>query len=327
VAQTDSELQDRVQVPVVIDSAGTAEDSQLDEHGDAANVCFAVVTEKACAGFERAAGGEEVVDEDDSAAGADGIDVDFETIRAVLEIVVGAVDLSRELARLADGDKARRERLGDGSAEDETPALGPHHQLDALAPVGVGHEFDSQGQARRVGEQGRKVLEDNPRLGMVRNISDQTTKLFQADLRGCWVPRYDCTSGGSRIAEGICVSRLVEISTQDPPMPSNRTSKNALETIEPVGARILIRKDEDKKQTKAGIHLPDKIEIPTITGRVIAVSAQVEADSDYTIKKYDRVLFNPKHAIPVDLEGDNRLFVIPVEDVVAIFRRDQDMQD
>ena len=57
------------------------------------------------------------------------------------------------------------------------------------------------------------------------------------------------------------------------------------------------------------------------------MSAQVEADSDYTIKKYDRVLFNPKHAIPVDLEGDNRLFVIPVEDVVAIFRRDQDMQD
>lgn len=110
-------------------------------------------------------------------------------------------------------------------------------------------------------------------------------------------------------------------------MPSKPSPKNTLETIEPVGARILIRKDEDKKQTKAGIHLPDKIEIPTITGRVIAVAAQVANDSDYTIRKYDRVLFNPKHAIPVDLEGDNRLFVIPVEDVVAIFRRDQDAQD
>lgn len=110
-------------------------------------------------------------------------------------------------------------------------------------------------------------------------------------------------------------------------MPKNEASKNVLETIEPVGARILIRKDEDKKQTKAGIHLPDKIEIPTITGRVVAVSAQVEGDSDYTIRKYDKVLFNPKHAIPVDLEGDNRLFVIPVEDVVAIFRREQDKQE
>ena len=40
----------------------------------------------------------------------------------------------------------------------------------------------------------------------------------------------------------------------------------AFETVEPIGKRILIRKDEDKKQTKGGIQLPDNIEIPTITG-------------------------------------------------------------
>lgn len=98
-------------------------------------------------------------------------------------------------------------------------------------------------------------------------------------------------------------------------------SARVLEVVEPIGNRVLIRKDDDKKQTKAGIHLPDKIEIPTITGRVVAISAMVERDEDYPIKKYDRVLFNPKHAIPVEFEGDNRLFVIPVEDVVAVFRR------
>ena len=104
------------------------------------------------------------------------------------------------------------------------------------------------------------------------------------------------------------------------PKPS---SKAGLEVVEPIGARVLIRKDEDKKRTKSGIHLPDKIEIPTLTGRVIAVSAQVRSDPDYPIKQYDRVLFNPKHAIPVDFEGDNRLFVVPVEDVVALFKRDR----
>jgi chaperonin GroES len=97
------------------------------------------------------------------------------------------------------------------------------------------------------------------------------------------------------------------------------TSK--LEVVEPIGARVLIRKDEDKKQTKSGIHLPDKIEIPTLTGRVVAISAQVERDENYPIRRYDRVLFNPKHAVPVEFEGDNRLFVIPVEDVVAVFRK------
>ena len=96
--------------------------------------------------------------------------------------------------------------------------------------------------------------------------------------------------------------------------------KAVLETVEPVGKRVLIRKDEDKKITKVGLHLPDKMEIPTITGRVVAVSTEIERDDNYPIKQYDRVLFNPKHAIPVDFEGDNRLFVIPIEDIVAVFR-------
>jgi chaperonin GroES len=94
-----------------------------------------------------------------------------------------------------------------------------------------------------------------------------------------------------------------------------------LEVVEPIGPRVLIRKDEDKKQTKSGIHLPDKIEIPTLTGRIVEISTQVENDIDYPIKKYDRVLFNPKDSIPVDFEGDNRLFVVPVENIVAVFRR------
>jgi chaperonin GroES len=94
-----------------------------------------------------------------------------------------------------------------------------------------------------------------------------------------------------------------------------------LETVEPIGKRVLIRKDADKKQTKGGIQLPDNIEIPTITGRVVAVSCQVDRDEDFPIKQYDRVLFNPKRAIPVDFEGDNQLFVVPVEDVVAVFRK------
>ena len=101
----------------------------------------------------------------------------------------------------------------------------------------------------------------------------------------------------------------------------SKSSTSPLETVEPIGDRILIRKDEDKKQTRSGIHLPDKLEIPTLTGRIVAVSAQVENDPDYPIEQYDRVLFNPKEAIPVDFEGDNRLFVVPVENIVAVFRR------
>ena len=95
----------------------------------------------------------------------------------------------------------------------------------------------------------------------------------------------------------------------------------SFETVEPIGKRVLIRKDQDKKQTKGGIQLPDNIEIPTITGRIVSISAEVENSPDIPLRRYDKVLFNPKGAIPVDFEGDNRLFVVEVENVVAVFRK------
>jgi chaperonin GroES len=94
--------------------------------------------------------------------------------------------------------------------------------------------------------------------------------------------------------------------------------------VEPLGARILIRKDDARQTTKGGIVLPDQAEIPTITGRVVEISAQIAHDQDFPIRKYDKVLFHPKNAIPVDLESDNVLFVVDIDDVVAVFRRATD---
>jgi chaperonin GroES len=93
------------------------------------------------------------------------------------------------------------------------------------------------------------------------------------------------------------------------------------EFVEPLGMRILIRKDESRHETRGGIVLPAAAEIPTITGRVVEVSVQIANDDDFPINKYDKVLFHPKNAIPVDFESDNLLYVVPVQDVVAVFRR------
>ena len=93
--------------------------------------------------------------------------------------------------------------------------------------------------------------------------------------------------------------------------------------VEPLGMRVLIRKDESRNQTRGGIVLPDQAEIPTITGRVVEVSLQIERDADFPIEKYDKVLFHPRNSIPVDFEQDNLLYVVPIEDVVAVFSRDE----
>ena len=106
---------------------------------------------------------------------------------------------------------------------------------------------------------------------------------------------------------------------------ATRPTKRATEfdVIEPIGKRVVIRKDDNKRETKSGIVLPDSHEIPVITGRVIAVSKAIENDEDQTIRQYDKVLFDPREAIPVELEHDNRMFVVAIDRVLAIFRRSE----
>jgi chaperonin GroES len=99
------------------------------------------------------------------------------------------------------------------------------------------------------------------------------------------------------------------------------TKRPEFDIIEPIGERVVVRKDDNKRQTKSGIVLPDSHEIPVITGRVIAISKAIENDEDQTIRQYDKVLFDPREAIPVELEHDNRLFVVHLDRVLAIFRR------
>ena len=43
--------------------------------------------------------------------------------------------------------------------------------------------------------------------------------------------------------------------------------KTVTDFVEPLGGRILIRKDEARQTTRGGIVLPDKAEIPTIYAR------------------------------------------------------------
>lgn len=106
-------------------------------------------------------------------------------------------------------------------------------------------------------------------------------------------------------------------------MATSTNRKLDYDIIEPVGKRVVIRKDENRRETRSGIALPDSHEIPVITGRVIAISKQIERDEDLTIRQYDKVLFDPREAIPVELEHDNRMFVVHIDRVLAIFRKDK----
>ena len=118
---------------------------------------------------------------------------------------------------------------------------------------------------------------------------------------------------------GVVVCRTSSI--QSPGATYVTKAKMSLNVIEPIGMRVLIRKDEERRTTRGGIHLPDEAKIPVITGRIVALSLQVDNDTDYPLRQYDKVVIDPSNSIPVDFERDNKLFIIPIEDVVAVIRK------
>lgn len=91
--------------------------------------------------------------------------------------------------------------------------------------------------------------------------------------------------------------------------------------IIPLQGRILFRKDEAETTTKGGIALPDTAKKENLTGRVVEISPDVENNDELPIRVYDKVLVNPTRAIPVDFESDNLLFIIPIDDVIAVFQK------
>lgn len=92
-----------------------------------------------------------------------------------------------------------------------------------------------------------------------------------------------------------------------------------MQIIRPLRSRILIRKDDDKERTKGGILLPADSKVPVITGRVVQISPDLEHDLDFPVNLYDKVIVNPAKAIPVDFESDNKLYIIPANDVIGVY--------
>ena len=98
--------------------------------------------------------------------------MDLELVGAILERVLLAEDVARQLARLAGRHEAGTEAIGDGSAHEEATGLGADDLGDASLEEVVGDLIDGSGKALRACEQRRDVLEDDARLRIVGDVND-----------------------------------------------------------------------------------------------------------------------------------------------------------
>lgn len=82
---------------------------------------------------------------------------------------------------------------------------------------------------------------------------------------------------------------------------------------------VLIYHDEDLNKTLGGIILPDSEKIRVLTGRIVAIPEKMENDSiEYPFKRDDRVIYDTRERIPVELMPDNRYFLVDYQFIYGI---------
>ena len=160
----------------------TLEEIKFYGEGDACNFSAKLLYELD-GGVHGAAGGQEVVYEEDPLAGLDGVFVDFEGVGAVFEVVALRDDLGGELFGLADGDEAGVEAVGDGGGEDEAAGLGAEDDVDVLPDVVPGEGVNHPRETGAVLEQGGDVVEEDAGLGEVGDGADERLERLAVDVR------------------------------------------------------------------------------------------------------------------------------------------------
>ncbi len=100
--------------------------------------------------------------------------------------------------------------------------------------------------------------------------------------------------------------------------PTQRRSE--YDVIEPIGKRVVVRKDDNKRETKSGIVLPDTAKEKPQRGRVLAVGpGPRDEDGEYIqmdVAEGDEIIFSKYGGTEIKVEGDDVL-ILRESDVLA----------
>jgi len=92
-------------------------------------------------------------------------------------------------------------------------------------------------------------------------------------------------------------------------------------TIRPIGDRILVKRDETKKESSGGIVLPDKAQEGCFSGKVLAVgSGQLLDDglrSTMEVKEGDRIIFASFSGAKIEVD-DEEFVCVRETDVLCV---------
>src|SRR6266545_1876042 len=123
--------------------------------------------------FSRAAGCNQVVDEQDVLAALNPVGVQLEPVGAVLELVVVTEVFGRELPLFADRHETDIQSMSERGADNKAARFDPRDLVDWAAAIRRTEFLDDRVKAIRLFEQGRDVAKQNARLGKIGDSPNQ----------------------------------------------------------------------------------------------------------------------------------------------------------
>lgn len=98
-----------------------------------------------------------------------------------------------------------------------------------------------------------------------------------------------------------------------------KTKKPLAASVRPVGEMVLIYHDEDQDRTLGGIILPDTAKYHVLTGRIVAMPDKMKEDQlEYPFEVLDRVIYDTRERIPVELMSQNRHFLVEARFIYGV---------
>jgi chaperonin GroES len=104
-------------------------------------------------------------------------------------------------------------------------------------------------------------------------------------------------------------------------MPATATKKRTKVTLQPLGDKVVVERDETEEKTAGGIYIPDTAKDKPSRGTIIAVGTGKVLDDgtrgEMQVKKGDRVLFTSYAPETIKIDDDEYL-LMSESDILAV---------
>ena len=104
-------------------------------------------------------------------------------------------------------------------------------------------------------------------------------------------------------------------------MPATATKKRTKVTLQPLGDKVVVERDETEEKTAGGIYIPDTAKDKPSRGTIIAVGTGKVLDDgtrgEMQVKKGDRILFTSYAPETIKID-DNEYLLMSESDILAV---------